>query len=108
MGLETIVGRDKRRRERRELEDVEEGRGSKDVADMLGLQLNSSCQLVFLSKTALLTYDWKEPIGRKRKQQIEEYKMEEQPASHQMVSHIRIGLQRFTHLRYLNEVRFTL
>ncbi|XAO27926.1 hypothetical protein I312_106791 [Cryptococcus bacillisporus CA1280] len=29
--------------------------------------------------------------------------MEEQPASHQMVSHIRIGLQRFTHLRYLNE-----
>lgn len=59
MGLERIVGRDKRRRERRELEDVEEGRGSKDVADMLGLRLNSSCQLVFQSKTALLTYDWK-------------------------------------------------
>lgn len=47
MGVKRVVGSEKRRRE---LEDVEEGRGSKDIADMFVLHLNSTRQPVFLSR----------------------------------------------------------
>lgn len=74
MGVERVVGREKRRRE---LEDVEEGRGSKDIAGMFVLHLDSSCQPVFLSRNGVAPLQLERVYRLERKQQIKECEMEQ-------------------------------